>query len=215
MTYLVLGENGEAKEAKIQALKKKLLVTAESRHFDYEVFFGDKIDPRTLQESFLALPTVNPQRVILIRHLELLNDRCREILQRAITAEQKTYSLILEAVALERNSFFSRPGNQQIEIIELGKEKKANVFDLTDALTRRNPAQALQILDGLLLEGVHPLQIMGGFVWFWRNYQARLAIARYEKGLLFLQEADLNIKRSRLRPEYALEILLVKLGSLL
>ena len=34
-----------------------------------------------------------------------------------------------------------------------------------------------------------------------------------ESGLLAMQEADLNIKRSRIKPEYALEVLIVKLCS--
>jgi hypothetical protein len=38
--------------------------------------------------------------------------------------------------------------------------------------------------------------------------------AKFEKGLLALGEADLNIKRSRLKPEQALELLVVKLCAL-
>ena len=38
---------------------------------------------------------------------------------------------------------------------------------------------------------------------------------RFERGLKALEEADLNIKRSRLEPRYAVEKLVVELGLLL
>ncbi len=78
-----------------------------------------------------------------------------------------------------------------------------------------DPAQALKILNELLEEGIHPLQIMGGLLWFWGKEKFRLKGDRYNKGLLVLQEADLNIKRSRLLPEHAIEVVVVKLCSLL
>lgn len=78
----------------------------------------------------------------------------------------------------------------------------------------RSPAEALKMLTQLLEEGSHPLQILGGLVWFWGKSRERLSPAQFKKGLLALQEADLNIKRSRTRPEHSLEILIVKLASL-
>jgi len=214
MIYLIVGENSEKKEEKIQSLKKQFLQSPDSNLFDYEVFYGEKVDPQALRASLLALPILGGKRVVMVRHFTALNERCRNIVTEAAATSQDHCVLILEDEEVEAKSAFVRKLVGPVEVIDFKKEKKANVFNMTDALARRDPAGALHILDGLLADGAHPLQIMGGVVWFWRNRQGRTAQARYEKGLLFLQEADLNIKRSRLRPEYALEMLIVQLGGL-
>ena len=59
------------------------------------------------------------------------------------------------------------------------------------------------------------LQLMGGLVWFWGKLKQRISAEKFKKGLLHLQEADLNIKRSRIKAEYALEVLVVKLCLLI
>ena len=82
-------------------------------------------------------------------------------------------------------------------------------------MTARNPVEALKILGNLLVEENHPLQIMGGLIWFWGKSRTRLSADQFKKGLMCLQEADLNIKRSRLKPEHTLEVLVVKLSSLI
>ena len=56
---------------------------------------------------------------------------------------------------------------------------------------------------------------MGALVWFWGKSQDRMPGERFRKGLLVLQEADVNIKRSRLKPEYAVEVAVIKLMRLL
>ena len=72
----------------------------------------------------------------------------------------------------------------------------------------------LKILNDVLDHGDHPLQILGALVWFWGKNKPRVNPERFQRGLNELQEADWNIKRSRLRPEHTLEILIVKLCSL-
>jgi len=216
MTYLVIGENGEHKEETIASLKKKLLGTTQnSRHFDYEVFYSNKLDSQDFKEALLSLPTIGTKRVVLLRSCQDLNDHNRKIVAEFVVSDQDYCLLILEADELDLNSAFAKKIKPRLDIIDLKREKKANVFDMTNALARHRETEALSILNGLLADGIHPLQIMGGVVWFWRNCQGRIPASRYEKGLLFLQEADLNIKRSRLRPDYAVEMLVVQLGSLL
>ena len=73
------------------------------------------------------------------------------------------------------------------------------------AMSSRNAGEALKILDELLESNVHPLQIMGGLVWYWGKERERLSPQSFYKGLTALEEADLNIKRSRLKPEHAVE----------
>jgi DNA polymerase III delta subunit len=89
------------------------------------------------------------------------------------------------------------------------------VFDMTKLIAAGRPKDALKMLSDFYSEGVHPLQIMGGLVWFWGKEGRLLQKEKFERGLKALEEADLNIKRSRLDPEYAVEKLVVELTGLL
>ena len=79
----------------------------------------------------------------------------------------------------------------------------------------RSPKDALKILGDIFSSGTHPLQVLGGLVWFWGKTKNRLSSQNFNLGLRELQQTDLNIKRSRLKAEYVLEVLVVKLCSLL
>ena len=99
--------------------------------------------------------------------------------------------------------------------VVLGKPEGPNVFDMTKLITAHRSGDALKMLDGFYRKNVHPLQIMGALVWYWGKEGKVLGHERFARGLKALEEADLNIKRSRLDPQYAVEKLVVELGLLL
>ena len=123
--------------------------------------------------------------------------------------------LVLESSEVTEKDSFVKKVKPFAEIVSFSVEKRSNVFDMTRAMSYKKPADALKILSGLISEGSHPLQIMGGLVWFWGKAGQRIGMQKYEKGLRALQDADLDIKRSRLKPDYAMEVLVVKLCTLL
>ena len=120
---------------------------------------------------------------------------------------------------VDRNYSFSflKKTKPFVKVPDAPPPAKQNIFDVTRAMTRLRLTEALKILSGLLRDGTHPLQLMGGLVWFWKKCRNRFQTSpdKYEKGLVILQEADLNLKRSRLRPDHALEVLVVKLCGIL
>ena len=214
MIYLFIGENTPAKQEQITSLKAKWDGPKDSLGFDYEVIYGHHLDPKDLKKSLLSLPAIAAQRLIFIHECEKLNEHCKEILLEFITAKPKHAILILDCFTLsEKDSIWTKICSCA-KVYEAPKVVKQNVFDLTNKMTAGRSAEALKILDGLFDDGLHPLQIMGGIVWAWGNERRRVSAKQYEKGLRDLQEADLNIKRSRLKPEQALEVLVVKLASL-
>ena len=99
--------------------------------------------------------------------------------------------------------------------VVMGKPEGPNVFDMTKLMTARRSGEALKMLAGFYGNNVHPLQIMGALVWYWGKEGKALGRERFERGLKALEEADLNIKRSRLEPQHAVEKLVVELGLLL
>ena len=96
----------------------------------------------------------------------------------------------------------------------MARPEAPSVFDMTKLMTAHRSGEALKMLDGFYRADVHPLAVMGALVWYWGKEGKAAGRERFERGLKALEEADLNIKRSRLDPQYAVEKLVVELGLL-
>lgn len=215
MHYFILGEDGAAKAAKIEELKKKLLPSAQARRFDYDVLEGGKLAADVLKKSLLALPAAAPQRVVVLHSCHKLTTQNKAICIEFLASRPGHMILILESGPLRRNDPFLRDITPFVQVTTLAAPKRKNVFDMTRRMERGDGPGALQVLGELFQDGGHPLQIMGGIVWFWGQQRPRLAGEVFEQGLALLQEADLNLKRSRMDSGQAIEVLVVRLCRLL
>ena len=211
MTYLFLGEEISAKEARIEQLKKKILNPSAALNFDYEVLSAHKLEPVALKKALLNLPAIAPQRLVVIREAHRLSPQNQELIKDFLELSPPSTVLILDSSDWTSQDFFVKAIRKSVEVVDFYSSRKLNVFDMTQAIEQKSEVEALKILNHLLGAGIHPLQIMGAVVWFWGKSRSRLSAKRFEKGLLALQEADWNIKRSRLKPEHAIELLIVKL----
>jgi len=214
MPYLFIGENSSEKQQQIEGLKAKFLSAQDASRFDYEVLYGHKLDPKDLKKALLALPAIAPQRLIFIHEADKLSEHCKEILVEFLNSLADHAELIMECLSFSEKDALCSQIRKRCKVHENLKAAGENVFDMTRKMLSGRTAEALKILNNMFDEGQHPLQIMGGVVWAWSNERTRLRADKYEKGLRDLQEADLNIKRSRLKPEQALEVLVVKLATL-
>ena len=224
----VFAEDAAAKDAKaagadlvggeelIAEIKKTCLPSDDALKLDYECLYGSKIEPSELKKSLIALPAISGKRLILIRTVEKLNTQNKKILLDFIQSENEHAVLILDSDEVSPKNSFMNKISAVAKVMRFGSGTiKKNVFDMTRRMENRDSSGALKILEHLMSGGDHPLQIMGGLVWFWGKSKNRLSKDHFKKGLLVLQEADLNIKRSRLKPEYAVEIAVTKLSSLI
>jgi DNA polymerase III delta subunit len=215
MIYLLLGEDSSAKRKKIDDIKSSILPSDDAVKFDYELLHGAKLDPVVLKKALLALPAVAKARLILIRTIEKLNAQNKDIILDFIRGDNPHAALVLDSVETSFKGEFFRDCLSAAEVLRFGqKGKKNDIWGVTKAIESRNSGEALRVLNTLLEDGDSPLRIMGGLVWFWGSLRNRVSANSFKKGLLVLQEADLNIKRSRLKPEYAVEIAVTKLSSL-
>ena len=211
MNCIFLGQDTVAKDKKIAEFKQRHLLSPEAFKFDYEVLHGSKLAPDILKKALMALPAVSQKRVILIRECHALNARNKKITMEFVRNQHEDAILILDSNELTRKDRFVAELSCFVKIIDFKTQAKPNVFDMTRAISMNRSTEALKILSTLFAEGIHPLQIMGALVWFWSKSRGILTPDNFKKGLLALQEADLNIKRSRMYPEHALELLVVKL----
>jgi DNA polymerase III delta subunit len=214
MTYLFIGPDLLKKDVKISELKTKIFSDPAALAFDYEVLHAHKLDGDTLKKSLLSLPHLASKRLVILRQGERLKERNLEIVLEFLNDQPKTTVLILDFDELDVKSALFNKLKPLTEVTFFGGSKVLNVFDMTRAIGSRNPAEALRIFYELLGNNTHPLQILGGVVWWWGKERERLSTARFKQGLMVLEEADLNIKRSRLKPEYAIEKMIVELAGL-
>ena len=215
MIYLLLGEDRPAKDQKVNEIKISCLSSDDARKLDYELLHAIKLDSGVLKKAILALPAVAKRRLILIRTAEKLSAHNQEIISDFIRSGDEHAALILDSDESALKGGFARDVMSVAEVTRFGRrEKKNDIWGVTGAIEARDSGEALKILDTLLKDGDSPLRIMGGLVWFWGSLRNRVSADGFKKGLLVLQEADLNIKRSRLKPEYAVEIAVTKLSLL-
>lgn len=216
MVYLLIGEDSEQKDARLSGLKAEYLTAPDAGVFDFEALYGEDLDPQTLQKALRALPAVSEKRLVLVRNSHRLSEDVQEVAVRFAkeTAPQPAV-LVLEAVPWSGEEGLIKKLRPQVKVFSQARPAQRNVFDMTRLMSKRSLADALIALDELFEDDVHPLQIMGGLVWFWGRQRSRLTPAEFEEGLQALQQADLNIKRSRLPAEQAVELAVVKLSTML
>ncbi len=209
MAYLFLGEDHPAKETKLAEIKQKILTPPEAVKFDYEILHSHKLSAEDLKKSLASLPVIAKERLVVVRECHKLNAHNKELILEFVKNPYSPCVLVLDSDSA--SDAFLQKLEKLTKVVRFKAEIKLNAFDLTKAIERRQGAEALKILSELLQQGDYPLQIMGALVWHWEKSRQRLARDEFQKGLRALQEADMNIKRSRLNPDHALELLVVKL----
>ena len=214
MIYLFLGEDTHVKEQKQTDIKNKFLTSPDSFNFDYEVLHAPKLDAATLKKALLNLPAIAAKRVVVIRSAQKLDSHNKDLILEFVESKVEQIVLIIDFDENLPNNAFVTKLSGHAQTFRCSKAEERSVFDVTNAIERRNLTEALKVLADLFTAGQHPLQIMGAIVWFWGKQRPRLSATQFNEGLLALQEADLNIKRSRFNPEYSVEVLVTKLFSL-
>jgi len=215
MVYLFLGDDLSAKDAKITEIKDKFFKDSEAAlAFDFDNLDASELKDNALQKAFLTLPVIAPHRLIILRQIHKLKSADIQTLLNYCQKPAKHCDVILESSeSTLKGNLKDLPLYAKGQV--MGKPEGPNVFDMTKLITAHRSADALKMLDGFYGKNVHPLQIMPALVWYWGKEGKRLGKERFERGLKALEEADLNIKRSRLEPQYAVEKLVVELSLLL
>ena len=214
MVYLLLGEDLNAKDSTITHIKSTVVQDVKALHFDVEHLDALSLPADTLKKALITLPVFSLKRVVIVRNVHKLKAADIAVLTAFVQRPQDSIELILESgEAALKVDFKDITANAKVSVF--GQDKAGSVFDMTKLMQRTQLKDALHLLDRFYTEGTHPLQVMGALVWFWGKEGKLLPKDRFERGLKALEEADVNIKRSRLNPEYAVEKVVVELTGLL
>jgi DNA polymerase III delta subunit len=215
MIYLFTGEDWQAKEQQVAKIKSACKLSGHALKFDYELLYGEDLDPAVLKKSLMALPAIVPQRLVLIREAQELDKQNQNIVLEFLKKDQSHLVLVLDWNGVESKDDFYRVLASAARTVQFaGKGKRPDVWAATRAIERRQPAMAIKILTELMESGERAETILGALVWFWGNIRGRLSAERFKKGLLVLQEADLNVKRARMDPVYAVQVAVTNLSQL-
>ena len=212
MAQLFLGDDLARKDARITALKAAFFKDLQSVHFDYENLDAVVLSVDALKKSLITLPAISARRLVIVRNAHKLKSADAAVLLAFLKKPLAHVELVLES------SEAALKGDLR-EVVALctttvfGTASTGNAFDMARLISAGQAREALKMLNDLYNDA-HPLQIMGALVWYWGKEGRALGPERFERGLKALEEADLNIKRSRLKPEYAVEKLVVELVAL-
>jgi len=209
--FLFLGEDYLSKEGKIDIIKKELL-KGDAVFFDLEVLAGKEINERQLSEALKRLPAVSKDRLIIIKEIDKLNPACKSRLISYLKKPFPKTSLVLETDKFDTRDSFLTQLTHLCKVINFSRSSPVDVFSLGEAVSRKKPQESLRILSHLLLSGEKPQKILGVLIWQWKKIQPGLSKSEFKAGLQMLLDADLNIKRGRLKPDFALELLVAKLS---
>ena len=215
MFYLLLGNDQQIKDKFIEKIKKDILPSADSFYFDYNVLHAPQTNSVDLKKILLSLPAIASKRIVVIRDIRILPALPRSVILDFLKKKNNSVVLILDSSEEGLTNNFLKEISLSCQLIQGQAPIKVNVFDIMDAIFKKEPQQALKVLSLLLEDGAHPLQMMGAFVWGWQSKTRKLSKQVYYRGLHILKEADYNIKRSRLSADMALEVAIMKLSFLL
>ena len=217
MHYLFLGPDSALRDEKLNQLKANLFPTADAQQMDFERLDGHKLSSEALKVALTSVPALAVRRLVLISRAEKLSKENLLTIEKFLSDSPENPVLFLEASAWDMKSGSRKAIRARLQVIGGLEKEGRNVFDMMDLVCAGNTAEALMLLRELLGRGEEEERMLGAMVWSWSHkMRGRTSADRYKKGLLFLQEADHNLKRSRFPSrEQALETAVVKLSSML
>ena len=231
MNYLFIGEDEFSKDAQLQRIKQALF-SPQLESFNFEILYSRDLSLKTLKTRLSALPVKARQRLILIRNAARLSQNIKEYLSTFLKQPLPHACLILDIRQVDQGDRFFSQISRSVKLINFRQSRKINAFTLARQIfsgprqghyNRRERAAydavsisaqnrikpAIRLLRQLLLQGEKPERILGAFRY--QLHQQGLDLCQRKKKLDFLLNCDIDIKKGRLKPEFALEKMIIKL----
>jgi DNA polymerase III delta subunit len=217
MIYLFVGEDEFSKDIKLQKIKQEFF-PPQLESFNFETLYSKDLDLKTLKTRLFQLP-INPalarkdgikarQRLILIKNATELRPEIKEYLFTFLKNPPSHISIILEARRIDRRDQFLNQISNIVKLIKFRQSEEINAFSLAEQIIHKKAKPAMRMLRRLLLQGEKPERILGALRY--RLHKERLDIRDKKRKLMFLLNCDIDIKTGRLKPDFALERLLIR-----
>jgi len=211
MVYLFIGEDILSKNIKINQLRQELFAK-DIEQFNLDILYAKDLTLTSLQERLLCLPVKAQKRLIIIKDAQNLKEDIRAFILKVAKNSLPKVILLLDIERKDRDGEFINRIQELAKIFQFRESAHLDTFALSRQIELRKPDYALRLLDQLLRNGERPERILGGLRYsLERNTDNPLEINQRLKLLL---NCDLDIKTGRLKPNFALEKLVVSLCRL-
>jgi len=211
MVYLFIGQDSPAKDAAIKRLKEEFL-PKKLEDFNLDVLYAQGLSLKDLQERLISIPVKSSKRIVLIRNAEDLHRPLDSFIIEWAGRQNKNIVLALDISKEAKKAQLVRSISSQAKVTRFKEEIPVNTFSLSRQIESRQTGVALKTLSRLIGEGERPERILGGLRY---SLEARtMDSAGLRRRLKLLLNCDIEIKRGKLKPVFALEKLVVNLCAL-
>jgi len=208
MVYLFLGQDSLSKDIQLRQIKEQSLAK-NVEQFNLDTIYARELDLKGLQEKFLLLPVNNPKRMIVIKDAQLLKDECRRFIIDYAKDPDNRLDLVLDVDKYDKRDGFINELSRYAKTVRFREEPKVDAFVLSRAIEMNKPDQALRLLAQLLRDGERPERVLGGLRFAWERSVSYPQEAK--RRLKLLLACDIDIKTGKLKPDFALEKLVIGL----
>jgi len=211
MFYIFVGEDNLSKEARLRKIKEEALPN-HLENFNFDVLYAKDILLRGLQEKLLFLPIKSDKRVIVIKQAQALKADVKKFLSEYARKAVKGLIVVLDFDRSDPRDGFFKEMSGCSRVIRFREAANPDAFLLSRQIELKKADAALSVLNELFRKGERPERIMGGLRSSWER---RLSSPpELKKRIRLLLNCDIDIKKGRLKPEFALERLVVRLCGL-
>ena len=208
MVYIFIGQDNPAKEIQLKNIRQKHL-SQDLEDFNLDIIYAKEAKLKSIQEVFLSLPVNSDKRLVVIKDAGLLAKDAKEFILRYLKKSFKQIILVMDFEHYDRKDDFLTVVSRYGKVTRFKESIADDTFSLLRQIESGKAAPALGILTNLLREGERPERILGGLRYAWEKQE--IISAENKRRLRFLLEADIDIKKGRLKPAFALEKLVINL----
>jgi DNA polymerase III delta subunit len=208
MVYLLIGQDIAAKEIQLKKIKQEFL-SPDLQDFNLDTLYAQEINLKDIQERFLSIPLKSAKRIIVIKDAHLLDEESQDFLLAFSKKPRKELILVLDFAQYDDKDKFIQGISAGACRLRFKETVDPNTFTLNRQIELRKTDSALRLLNQLLKNGEAPERILGGLRYAWEKQNIQSLSAR--RKLRLLLSCDLEIKTGRLKPDFALEKLVVSL----
>lgn len=209
--YLFIGQDSFSKDIQLKKIKEQFL-GRELEYFNFDILYAKELNLLDFQERLLSLPLKAKKRIVIIKDAQSLKENIKEFLLNYVKNPPPKILLILDINRHNPKDEFIRQITRYCKVVRFREPLHLDTFTLSRYISPRSADYALRLLHQLLRNGEKPERILGGLRYVWEK--DTLNPLERRKRLKILLNCDLDIKTGRLKPDFALEKLVIKLCGL-
>lgn len=209
MVYLFIGQDSLSKEIKLKSLRQELLAK-ETEQFNLDILYAKQLNLKGLQEKLLCLPVKAKSRIIVIKDAQELKEDLRKFILNYAKKPRLGIILVLDIDRYDPKDGFIKAITRHSKILRFKESLSVDTFTLSRTIDLKKADQSLRVLNRLLENGERPERILGGLRYACEKDVTHPSQAK-RKRLRLLLNCDIDIKTGRLKPDFALEKLVVNL----